>query len=533
MPTKKDEEAYEWITMICKKNWPISCVEDDEYRNIIKHQHLFSKKTIRSIILAMSVLVENRIGQDLQTAGYGSLLHDGWSKFGQHFFGLFATFNRKRSQKVGSSTTTITEVACVLLAMSPLTEVPADDDDDDDGQSKKRLTAEAASFTAEVHGNFIKRICFEKYGMTVEDWCVCQTADNVAVNKRVARVHLKTPHIPCGNHLLQSEVNKFIDEQRKDNEENQTSKGAASVVDSVNETMLSVRNSIVNSALVRRLTVLKPGILNKAKWQALPKCLNKFVRMYDSICTAEADPNSSIVVDSSGQFKRKVEKQAKMFNSINMVCTDLQTRMYPLKHTRRDLDQLIEESDEKFTDNTSHWYQNALGEEYIGAESEKLPDPYFVSGVCKIQMGDPNSLTEEEVEACRHLEEGEQSDGEIDNEGMSLEDKIQLNRKKRKAGTSRDRKSKYKNVDFILGSAAEVERLWSSCKHVFTAHRSTLTPVFFEAIMFLKHNQEYWDIKTVQHAFSTIIKEQREERLKKLEDEDAAYLEDESFLDSE
>jgi hypothetical protein len=29
------------------------------------------------------------------------------------------------------------------------------------------------------------------------------------------------------------------------------------------------------------------------------------------------------------------------------------------------------------------------------------------------------------------------------------------------------------------------------------------------------------------------MKEQREERLKKLEDEDAAYLEDESFLDSE
>jgi hypothetical protein len=53
------------------------------------------------------------------------------------------------------------------------------------------------------------------------------------------------------------------------------------------------------------------------------------------------------------------------------------------------------------------------------------------------------------------------------------------------------------------------------------------------AIMFLKQNQEYWDSKTVQHAFSTIIKEQREERLKKLESEDAAYLEDESFLGSE
>jgi hypothetical protein len=106
----------------------------------------------------------------------------------------------------------------------------------------------------------------------------------------------------------------------------------------------------------------KLGILNKAKWQALPKCFNKFVRMYDSICTAEADPNSSIVVDLPGQLQRKVDKEeAKMFNSINMVCTDLQTRMYPLKHTRRDLDQRIEESDGKFTDNTYHWYQNALG----------------------------------------------------------------------------------------------------------------------------------------------------------------------------
>ena len=60
-----------------------------------------------------------------------------------------------------------------------------------------------------------------------------------------------------------------------------------------------------------------------------------------------------------------------------------------------------------------------------------------------------------------------------------------------------------------------MERLWPEAKCVLTAHRAKISPIFFEALMFLKFNQQYWDIFTVQRAYSTVIKESRAERLSK------------------
>ena len=72
-------------------------------------------------------------------------------------------------------------------------------------------------------------------------------------------------------------------------------------------------------------------------------------------------------------------------------------------------------------------------------------------------------------------------------------------RKKRKASEleGTDVHSKYHNLDYIGGSAAEVERLWSEAKFVLTAHRAKMTLIVFKALMFLRFNQQYWDIFTV------------------------------------
>ena len=92
-------------------------------------------------------------------------------------------------------------------------------------------------------------------------------------------------------------------------------------------------------------------------------------------------------------------------------------------------------------------------------------------------------------------------------------------RKKRKASELEvtDVHSKYHKLNYIGGSAVEVERLWSEAKFVLTAHRAKMSPIVFEALIFLKFNQQYWDIFTVQRAYSTVIKESRAERLSKKE----------------
>lgn len=47
---------------------------------------------------------------------------------------------------------------------------------------------------------------------------------------------------------------------------------------------------------------------------------------------------------------------------------------------------------------------------------------------------------------------------------------------------------KYLPCDFIVGSSAEVERLFSA-KNVMTRNRSRMTPEVFEAIVLLKFNE--------------------------------------------
>ena len=70
------------------------------------------------------------------------------------------------------------------------------------------------------------------------------------------------------------------------------------------------------------------------------------------------------------------------------------------------------------------------------------------------------------------------------------------------------------NLDHVLGSAAEVERVWSIARYVLTTQRSKMTPVVFEAIMFLKFNRDLWDEKTVQLAYDLFTKDKHDEYVK-------------------
>ena len=63
--------------------------------------------------------------------------------------------------------------------------------------------------------------------------------------------------------------------------------------------------------------------------------------------------------------------------------------------------------------------------------------------------------------------------------------------------------------DHIIGSAAEVERLWSIARYILTTSRTKMAPIVFEAILFL------WDEWTVMEALVAVRADQKDERLKK------------------
>ena len=84
------------------------------------------------------------------------------------------------------------------------------------------------------------------------------------------------------------------------------------------------------------------------------------------------------------------------------------------------------------------------------------------------------------------------------------------------------------NCDFILCSNAEAERVWSTCLRILTLARSTLFPLTLEAIVFLKHNSDWWGVADVEEAMgmdlSTLNDDEQENIL--MSDEEESELND-------
>ena len=87
----------------------------------------------------------------------------------------------------------------------------------------------------------------------------------------------------------------------------------------------------------------------------------------------------------------------------------------------------------------------------------------------------------------------------------------------------RTKASPYKNIDFICGCAAEVERLWSICKYILTNVRSRLTPNLFEALVFLKVNHEYWDARSVQVAYDNSLNGVQSSKVQSMVNDDEEF----------
>ena len=98
---------------------------------------------------------------------------------------------------------------------------------------------------------------------------------------------------------------------------------------------------------------------------------------------------------------------------------------------------------------------------------------------------------------CNNDEEDILEDSDS-NDDIDFVKAVKANERKRKREEMGE--SQYINCDFIMGSAACVERLWSEADAIFTKRRNGLSPITFEMILFLKKNHDLWDLSDVVEA---------------------------------
>ena len=103
--------------------------------------------------------------------------------------------------------------------------------------------------------------------------------------------------------------------------------------------------------------------------------------------------------------------------------------------------------------------------------------------------------------------------------------KIQALRQKRKLSQiSASEKSTHCDCSFILGSAAEVERLWSESQWLLDRHRTKLDPKLLEAMLILRKNRDLWKPIDVACALDAQKKETGEIRQRKQAKETESIL---------
>lgn len=80
---------HDFVECISMKNVATSAVEDTFWREKLKHETNSSKKTMCDVMIAMVAEMEETVSMEMIEAGRVSIIYDGWSKFGEHYFGLW------------------------------------------------------------------------------------------------------------------------------------------------------------------------------------------------------------------------------------------------------------------------------------------------------------------------------------------------------------------------------------------------------------------------------------------------------------
>ncbi len=109
-------------------------MEDSLYQSKMKHEYRFSIKTVRAVIIAITCAVEVKLATKMKAAGKGLIVHDAWTKFGTHIFGLCSTYMESRQYLVEGSMLNAYKPIISLLSVLPLHTIARESKDEDDSE---------------------------------------------------------------------------------------------------------------------------------------------------------------------------------------------------------------------------------------------------------------------------------------------------------------------------------------------------------------------------------------------------------------
>lgn len=494
--SEREKALYSYIRLIVFHSLPLQIVTCHDYRAFSKFDIYFGVGYFKEILFKLEELVEEYISVEMKNTT-GAMMYDGWTQFGTHFIGIFALYNRSVTFLEKGKKTEKLEVASPLISVSPMNSYNTDDD------GNIIAGQDATRFCAETHMRHFEDI-FHIFGVSVHDWVSCQIADNCNLNLKIADI-MEIAHVGCASHKLNLEVRKMLS----------TDGNLRRTVGSIQETMGTCRNRLKNRAMLRNVSHLQPIIPNETRWSGVCQMVLRYNKIRDALIEIEKNECTDLKMDKQLSFKHNALKIGSQLQGIDEFTKELQKEHITLSDARLILDELIRNVECGKFKSESKFYTCQLGREYISTKSSIVSHHLFESGVVKIQRRQISQMSDDEKHACSKLCSSSAEDiAGIEEDELSLSER--LSQKKRKL----DRESSgFRNCDYILGSVAACERLWSIAGNIFTKDRASMSPLLLETLLFLRINQSYWNEQTVKLAVARAKSSRVEKRL----NEDAEY----------
>ncbi|POM57552.1 Hypothetical protein PHPALM_37916, partial [Phytophthora palmivora] len=332
---------------------------------------------------------------------------------------------------------------CPLLSLAPIINGP------DDSLNAESHVAALAAF-----------LPFFGKGLSNVNFLV---GDNCAMNKRLARL-MEVPLIGCASHRLNLAVRGFLESYEADLEQVQS--------------LMRRLRTITQAAKLRLRTSLRPKLRNETRWGSTYTMLARYFELREFITADDEELAEEMPSPAANQRLKSLLTQ---LADVESVSKKLQTEDLTLLDARDLLDGLME-------------IQPSFNN-YLAPRADIVHSPDFGSGAVKVLGGQSKRLPRAERTALQPFlkaeKAAEEATGEAEPTKIGFADRI-LKRRKVEATPS-----VYELLAIIPPTSNIVERLFSVARMVLRYERNRLTPLSLEMILFLKMNESYWDVTTV------------------------------------
>ncbi|CAB9523289.1 Inherit from NOG: AvrBs3 and PthA family of transcription activator-like effector proteins [Seminavis robusta] len=552
----EDEDVHDLLRLIIEENLPLDITEKPIWRASLKFQHFVSCKSLRKYIGNLVQINEEKLKLKKLPARF-AVNSDGWTDKKTHYNAMFAVFMKGTALNV------------YLLSVSPLmvpkgkggrdTREIVDDADLDELDADNVDYEEATRFRAKEHAFHMKTVLADFYDRTFTQHVTNLGGDNCSTNISLAK-KLGLALVGCRSHRHNLEMKRFIQEQP--------------VVDRTLKTCHKVAvkaGTLKNAAEARNMGAKSVSKIAGVRWRSQFTCAKGNVDNTTQLRTMDALQPYNVIemedvddIDSADEEISDAEEEdadgnqlpKKSFKRVNREELDCALKVLNVQDVfcvKGQGANLTLAKGEDLFQMAGSKLEQASNEEALLEDGYKcmylkdgchLSEDFedFERGVIKIQKKLAHTLTPAEKLAVAKLEKPTAEEGAtataVDDDDANLNTPERAMKKLKRDRESllkemgetvladKDDNSDYINADFILATNDIVERFFSQCKHVLTPIRNRLSPYMFECLMFLKCNDDLWDVHDVSEAIAMEKKGKRNLR------EQKDYLEFRGQVDS-